>query len=137
LVERAAAISAALGGVGNIVQIEPCTLTRLRVELRDGRPIRQADLVAAGALGLLRVSEHLVHVIVLQKGPTGRACSRLSRRLFSDSPCTHAFRHVTATSPWPYLPVGGCNETSDLADSAYGRRGARADGDFTRYAPLS
>ena len=66
---RAAAIRAALGGVGNIVRIEPCALTRLRVELREGRGVRQSDLVAAGALGLLRVSEHLVHVIVGEDAP--------------------------------------------------------------------
>lgn len=60
----AAAISAALGGAGNIVRIEACALTRLRVELREGRGVTEDDLVAAGASGLLRVSEHLVHVIV-------------------------------------------------------------------------
>ncbi len=67
--ERVAAISAALGGAGNIVRIEPCALTRLRVELREGRAIHQRDLVAAGAMGLLRVSEHLVHVIVGEDAP--------------------------------------------------------------------
>ncbi len=65
---RAAAISAALGGAGNIVRIEPCALTRLRVELRDGH-IDEGDLVAAGALGILRVSEHLVHVIIGEDAP--------------------------------------------------------------------
>ncbi len=69
LVERAAAISAALGGAGNIVRIEACALTRLRVEVRDGRAIDQGDLVAAGALGLLRVSDDLVHVIAGEDAP--------------------------------------------------------------------
>jgi len=59
----------ALGGVGNIVRIEACALTRLRVELREGRAVDQGDLVAAGALGLMRVSEHLVHVIVGEDAP--------------------------------------------------------------------
>lgn len=68
-VERATAISAALGGVDNIVQIKPCALTRLRVELHNGQEIEEDDLVAAGALGLLRVSEHLVHVIVGEHAP--------------------------------------------------------------------
>lgn len=66
----AAAISAALGGAGNIVRIAPCALTRLRVELRDGRGVTEGDLVAAGASGLLRVSEHLVHVIVGEDAPS-------------------------------------------------------------------
>jgi PTS system glucose-specific IIC component len=65
----AAAISAALGGLGNIVRIEACALTRLRVELREGGVVRESGLVAAGALGLLRVSEHLVHVIVGEDAP--------------------------------------------------------------------
>ncbi len=69
LVERAAAISAALGGVGNIVRIEPCALTRLRVELREVQVVDEGDLVDAGALAVLRVSEHLVHVIVGEDAP--------------------------------------------------------------------
>jgi PTS system glucose-specific IIC component len=61
---RAAAIRAALGGAANIVRIQACALTRLRVEVREGRDVREDDLAAAGAPGLLRVSAHLVHVIV-------------------------------------------------------------------------
>lgn len=51
------------------ILLAPCALTRLRIELRQGRGVRQSDLVAAGALGLLRVSEHLVHVIVGEDAP--------------------------------------------------------------------
>jgi PTS system glucose-specific IIC component len=61
---RAGAIRAALGGAANIVRIQACALTRLRVEVREGRDVREDDLAAAGAPGLLRVSAHLVHVIV-------------------------------------------------------------------------
>ena len=61
---RAAAIRAALGGAANIVAVQACALTRLRVEVREGRDVREDDLAAAGAPGLLRVSAHLVHVIV-------------------------------------------------------------------------
>ncbi|MEO6463487.1 MAG: PTS transporter subunit EIIB [Candidatus Eisenbacteria bacterium] len=69
VVARAAAVGAALGGAGNIVQIESCALTRLRVELRDGQSVNQDDLVAAGAMGMMRVSENLIHVIVGNDAP--------------------------------------------------------------------
>ena len=69
VVARAAALSAAIGGVGNIAHVESCALTRLRIELRDGRSVDQAELVSAGAMGLLRVSDDVVHVIVGEDAP--------------------------------------------------------------------
>jgi phosphotransferase system IIB component len=39
-------------------------LTRLRVQVRDARAIDERALEAAGAAGLLRISDSVVHVIV-------------------------------------------------------------------------
>ena len=61
---QAAALTAALGGAGNIVRIEPVALTRLRVEVRNPRAINEPALEAAGASGLLRISDSVVHVVV-------------------------------------------------------------------------
>jgi PTS system glucose-specific IIC component len=61
---RATALVAALGGRGNITRVEPCALTRLRVQVRDAEAVDEGALIAAGAGGVLRVSNTLVHVIV-------------------------------------------------------------------------
>jgi PTS system glucose-specific IIC component len=60
----AAAILAALGGSENIASVEPCALTRLRVELREPRVLDEAALEAAGASGMLRVSDSVIHVVL-------------------------------------------------------------------------
>ena len=49
---QAATILAALGGVANIVEIEPCT-TRLRSEVRDPTQVDTRALRAAGAHGVM------------------------------------------------------------------------------------
>ena len=56
------AIVAALGGVENIREIEPC-ITRLRVEVTDPRLVNDGDLKAAGAFGVVR-SGRVVQVVV-------------------------------------------------------------------------
>ena len=58
------ALVAALGGAENIARAERCALTRVRVELRDARALDQSALEAAGALGVLRVSDSVVHVLL-------------------------------------------------------------------------
>ncbi|HEX6536069.1 MAG TPA: glucose PTS transporter subunit EIIB, partial [Gemmatimonadaceae bacterium] len=62
--ERAAAIAAGLGGERNIVHVEPVALTRLRAEVRDPGAIDEGALAAAGASGVWRVSDDVVHVIM-------------------------------------------------------------------------
>ncbi|HEU4641180.1 MAG TPA: PTS glucose transporter subunit IIBC [Gemmatimonadaceae bacterium] len=62
--ERAARIAAGLGGERNIVRVEPVALTRLRAEVRDPKAIDEGVLAAAGASGVWRVSDDVVHVIV-------------------------------------------------------------------------
>jgi len=58
---QAASIRAALGGVANIIDIEPCT-TRLRSEVRDPGLVDVASLRAAGAHGVM-ISGRVVQVV--------------------------------------------------------------------------
>lgn len=59
---KAEEILAALGGDGNIVDLEPC-ITRLRVELEDPSLVDEAALKATGAFGVVR-SGKVVQVVV-------------------------------------------------------------------------
>jgi PTS system N-acetylglucosamine-specific IIB component len=59
---QAAAILAALGGAGNIVEIEAC-ITRLRTEIQDVSLVDEASLRAAGAHGVMR-SGTVVQVVL-------------------------------------------------------------------------
>jgi len=61
---RAAALSTALGGANNIIRVEPCALTRLRVQVRDQGAIDESALESARVSGILRISDSVVHVIV-------------------------------------------------------------------------
>ncbi|TDE41554.1 PTS sugar transporter [Nonomuraea mesophila] len=56
------ALIAALGGAGNIIEIEPC-ITRLRTEVRDASMVDQAALKAAGAHGVMAAG-NVVQVVV-------------------------------------------------------------------------
>ncbi len=58
----AAAILGALGGVGNVDQIDPCT-TRLRSVVKDPSRVDAAALRAVGAYGVM-ISGHVVQVVV-------------------------------------------------------------------------
>ncbi|GLZ03853.1 PTS sugar transporter [Actinomadura sp. NBRC 104412] len=60
--DKAEAIVKALGGAGNIVEIEPCA-TRLRTEVSDPAKVDDAALKAAGAYGVMR-SGRVVQVVV-------------------------------------------------------------------------
>jgi N-acetylglucosamine PTS system EIIB component len=60
--EQASSILAALGGVGNIVDIEPCT-TRLRSEVHDAALVDPAALRAAGSHGVM-IRGRVVQVVV-------------------------------------------------------------------------
>ena len=65
----AGALLAALGGPEGIAAAEPCALTRVRVELRNHRAVDQAGLEAAGAAGVLRVSDSVVHLVLGERAP--------------------------------------------------------------------
>ncbi|MCC2309884.1 PTS transporter subunit EIIB [Cellulomonas chengniuliangii] len=60
--EQAAAILAALGGIANIDEIEPCT-TRLRSLVKSPGRVDAAALRAAGAYGVM-ISGRVVQVVV-------------------------------------------------------------------------
>jgi N-acetylglucosamine PTS system EIIB component len=59
---KAEQILAALGGAGNIVEIEPC-ITRLRTEVTDASLVNEAALKAAGAHGVIKAGT-VVQVVV-------------------------------------------------------------------------
>jgi glucose PTS system EIICB or EIICBA component len=61
---RASAFASALGGSGNIVRVEPVAVTRLRVQVRDPKAIDERALEAAGAAGVLRISDAVLHIVV-------------------------------------------------------------------------
>jgi N-acetylglucosamine PTS system EIIB component len=62
MASKAEQIIAGLGGVENIVEIEPC-ITRLRTEVSNGTLVNEAALKAAGAHGVLKAG-NVVQVIV-------------------------------------------------------------------------
>lgn len=62
-VTRAAGFVAALGGAANIKDVDACT-TRLRLSVNDNQQVREADLKALGARGLVRPGAGAVQVIV-------------------------------------------------------------------------
>jgi glucose PTS system EIICB or EIICBA component len=80
----AAALLPALGGADNIARVEPCALTRLRVELRDGRALDESALETAGASGVLRISDSVIHLVVGESAPA--AAAALDRELREPAP---------------------------------------------------
>jgi PTS system N-acetylglucosamine-specific IIB component len=62
MASKAEQIIAGLGGVNNIVEIEPC-ITRLRSEVVNASLVNEAALRAAGAHGVLLAGK-IVQVIV-------------------------------------------------------------------------
>lgn len=62
MTDKAEAIVTGLGGAGNIEEIEPC-ITRLRTEVTDPGLVREHELRAAGAHGVL-ISGNVVQVVV-------------------------------------------------------------------------
>jgi PTS system N-acetylglucosamine-specific IIB component len=60
--DKAQQIVDGLGGLANIVEVEPC-ITRLRTEVEDPALVDQAALKAAGAYGVV-VSGNVVQVVV-------------------------------------------------------------------------
>ncbi|MCW2506395.1 MAG: sugar transporter [Actinomycetia bacterium] len=62
MASKAEQIVAGLGGVDNIIEIEPC-ITRLRTEVANGGLVSESALKAAGAHGVLK-SGNVVQVIV-------------------------------------------------------------------------
>ena len=60
---KAAAFIAALGGKENIVRVDACAETRLRLVLRDEQKIRDAGLKSEGIAGVVRLPNHTCHLL--------------------------------------------------------------------------
>jgi PTS system N-acetylglucosamine-specific IIC component len=61
--ELATAYVAALGGIDNLVVIDAC-ITRLRLTLNDRSLIQEAELKALGAMGVVKLGEQNLQVII-------------------------------------------------------------------------
>jgi PTS system glucose-specific IIC component len=60
----AAAFAEALGGAGNVLEIESRAMTRLRVRVRDASRVDDAALRAAGAHAVMRLDRGILHLII-------------------------------------------------------------------------
>jgi PTS system glucose-specific IIC component len=56
-------VIAALGGKSNIVRVDACAETRLRLIVRDEHQIREAALTAEGIGGVVNLPDHTVHLL--------------------------------------------------------------------------
>ena len=63
----AVSLVAALGGPDNVVRVEPCALTRIRLEVKNGGDVNQAALEAAGVGGVYRVSDSILHLLMRER----------------------------------------------------------------------
>jgi PTS system glucose-specific IIC component len=60
---KVAAFITALGGKENIVRVDACAETRLRLVLRDEERINEAGLKSEGIGGIVRLPEHTCHLL--------------------------------------------------------------------------
>jgi PTS system glucose-specific IIC component len=60
---KASAYIAALGGKANISRVDACAETRLRLVVRDEGKIREDALKAEGIAGLVKLPNHIVHLL--------------------------------------------------------------------------
>jgi glucose PTS system EIICB or EIICBA component len=60
---RASAYIAALGGTANIVRVDACAETRLRLVLRDVRKVQEPALRAEGIAALVVVDSQTLHLL--------------------------------------------------------------------------
>ncbi len=60
---RASAYIAALGGAANIVRVDACAATRLRLVVRDGRQVQEPALRAEGIAAVVVVAPQILHLL--------------------------------------------------------------------------
>jgi PTS system glucose-specific IIC component len=60
---RAGAYIAALGGKANIVRVDSCAETRIRLVVKEEGQIREDALRAEGIAGLVRLPSHVIHLL--------------------------------------------------------------------------
>ncbi len=73
----AAELLLTLGGKANVKSLEDVALSRLRVELTDATRFDESAALRAGVLGVMRVSPHVLHLIV---GPRARQLAKALNR---------------------------------------------------------
>jgi PTS system glucose-specific IIC component len=61
---KASAYIAALGGRANIVRVDACAETRLRLVVRDSHEVQEAALRAEGVAALVRLDGKVLHLLV-------------------------------------------------------------------------
>ncbi len=61
---KARNVIAALGGAGNIQRVDACAETRLRLVVGDDDSVDEAALQAAGVAGVMRLTNHTLHLLV-------------------------------------------------------------------------
>jgi len=62
--DKARGVIAALGGAGNIQRVDACAETRLRLVVGDNDSVDEAALQAAGVAGVMRLTNHTLHLLV-------------------------------------------------------------------------
>jgi len=62
--EKAGRIIAGLGGGGNILRVDACAETRLRLELESTGALNEETLEAAGVQGVMRPADGIIHLLV-------------------------------------------------------------------------
>jgi PTS system glucose-specific IIC component len=60
---RANLYIAALGGKGNIVRVDACAVTRLRLVVRDEGKLKEGELKAEGIAAVVRVDSQTIHLL--------------------------------------------------------------------------
>jgi len=62
--DKARGVIAALGGAGNIQRVDACAETRLRLVVGNDDSVDEAALQAAGVAGVMRLTNHTLHLLV-------------------------------------------------------------------------
>ena len=65
----------ALGGAGNLKEIAPCAVTRVRVELSDGKKVDKMRLESSGVMAVMALNDTTLHLIV------GQAAEQYAREM--------------------------------------------------------
>jgi PTS system glucose-specific IIC component len=64
VVRRVRAYITALGGAANIVRVEDCAETRLRIVVRDQGRVHESALKAEGVVGVVKVDNRTLHLLI-------------------------------------------------------------------------
>jgi PTS system glucose-specific IIC component len=92
LLRTGESIASALGGERNIVSVEACALTRVRVKVVDLARVDDAALRRTGAAGIMRLDANVLHLIVGPRADVlaSAMASQLDRRAALSGPPTRA-----------------------------------------------